>query len=77
MRKIFSFLLPVLLLVACSDSSSVDPVQLAKSRITQITPAIVVEKHLDNSLIIDVREDDEIKSGMIPNAVHIPLATYV
>lgn len=27
-----------------------------------------------NAVLIDVREDDEVSEGMIPNAVHIPLA---
>ena len=75
MRKIFSFLLPALLLIACTDSSPVNSVQQVKFEVIHITPATVIEKHLNQSLIIDVREDDEIKSGMIPNAIHIPLSS--
>ena len=42
------------------------------------TKADALKEKLDKgekTLIIDVREDDEVKSGSIPGAIHVPLGT--
>ena len=75
MQSIISLLLSLLIITACSESTSDEPIQLAKSRITETTSAVVADKFLNSSLIIDVREAVEVKSGMLPNAVHIPLGS--
>ncbi|HAU1321565.1 TPA: sulfurtransferase [Legionella pneumophila] len=45
----------------------------AKTRINEISPQILKSK-IDNHeklIIIDVREEDELKAGKIPNAIHL------
>ncbi|APF03396.1 TPA: rhodanese-like domain-containing protein [Legionella pneumophila] len=45
----------------------------AKTRINEISPQILKSK-IDNHeklIIIDVREEDELKTGKIPNAIHL------
>lgn len=38
----------------------------------EISPAATFDR-LETAQIVDVREDDEVATGMIPGAIHIPL----
>jgi len=78
MKYMTSFVLTILTmlcLASCNDSRTQDQAQQEKPRITQTTTANVAEKYISKNLIIDVRETKEIMSGMLPNAVHIPLGS--
>ncbi|WP_079478398.1 rhodanese-like domain-containing protein [Halobacillus salinus] len=46
------------------------------AHIEEISPKDVERKieQNDNTFLIDVREDEEVAEGMVPNAKHIPLA---
>ncbi|MBT8142547.1 MAG: rhodanese-like domain-containing protein [Gammaproteobacteria bacterium] len=68
-----TLLLITLLLSACTDSTIADPVQKAKARVIQVSTHDVANNHLHKDLVIDVRESDEIITGMIPGAIHIPV----
>jgi rhodanese-related sulfurtransferase len=48
----------------------------AQSEAARQTPVDALKQKLDAGekvLVIDVRSDDEVKSGSIPGAIHIPL----
>lgn len=54
----------------------VGPAQAQRSGPVTPTDADVLKQKLDRGekvLVIDVRDDDEVRSGSIPGAVHIPL----
>jgi rhodanese-related sulfurtransferase len=52
------------------------PVSAQRSATAKETPAAVLKQKLDAGeklLVIDVRSDDEVASGSIPGAIHIPM----
>ena len=52
------------------------PVWPQRSATAKETPAAVLKQKLDAGekvLVIDVRSDEEVRSGSIPGAVHIPM----
>ena len=64
--------------IACSGKSAIDVSNTVASesttqKIKEITVKDLSKKYLDEHLIIDVRELKELKTGMIPNAIHIPM----
>lgn len=49
-----------------------------RSQAAKETKADVLKEKLDKGekvLVIDVREDDEVKSGSMPGAIHVPMGT--
>jgi len=55
----------------------VAPARAQQSQPATLTGADALKQKLDRGekiLVIDVRDDDEVTSGSIPDAVHIPLA---
>jgi phage shock protein E len=61
-------------LVAMALSAS--PVWGQKSATARETPADALKEKLDKGekvLVIDVRTDEEVKTGSIPGAIHIPM----
>ena len=52
------------------------PVAAQRSATAKETPADVLKAKLDKGekvLVIDVRSDEEVKTGSIPGAIHIPM----
>lgn len=76
--KILTFTILGFLIFSCSDTSPIQKMDssntaIAAKKIKEITVNELSESLLANYLIIDVRELEELKTGVIPNAIHIPM----
>ncbi len=68
----------IFVLAACNDNAALDKSSSAitetnTQKVKEITVNDLSQKLLDEHLVIDVRELRELKAGMIPNAIHIPM----
>ncbi|MGI8429774.1 MAG: molybdopterin-synthase adenylyltransferase MoeB [Solirubrobacteraceae bacterium] len=52
--------------------SSAELLRQIKSRIEEVDPAVVREQMNNGALVLDVRESEELASGQIPGAKHVP-----
>ena len=52
--------------------SSADLLRQVKSEIDEVDPSEVKELLQEGAVIIDVRETDELSSGLLPGAKHVP-----
>ncbi len=65
-NKLFSLLLPVLLLVGCAPSAD------ASYRQITVAEAVTLMETEQNYIILDVRRPDEYAAGHIPGAINVP-----
>jgi rhodanese-related sulfurtransferase len=52
--------------------SSADLLRQVKSEIDEVDPSEVKELLQEGAVIVDVRETEEIASGLLPGARHVP-----
>ncbi len=72
-KIIFFTFLSVLLLACSQNKAELTSSTNTKQPVKEITVNDLTENTLDKYLIIDVRESNELKVGMIPKAIHIPM----
>ena len=52
--------------------SGADLLKQVKNRITEVDPAEVREQMSNGAVVVDVRESEELSSGQLPGAKHVP-----